>query len=404
MVRYFSAVLIQATGPALMLLLTLLLANELGPVEQGNFLAAKSVFDLLISICIFGFPQSIILEINRNNASRAQLHRYAVRYSLLAVGVTLTLTSIMNTPLIEGLRSMVFLSIGSACVVLAALWRAILITVTDGYRYHLVTTAPTLSLSLVASLYVLLEVNISRNLGPVFLLGGILTLVMTYGVAKPTRLFDESGLTPSLRGLASNGTDAFLLSIAVAGQIYVTYAYLKHEAPPEIAGYFGLAVTVSNMLSFPLQALAPILLNRWSSAKPTLTAINSPKSKTFIAIAAVVAIGIALGVCFTPNVITAGLGKTYVGATYAVQAMIIVSLVSMLQKMGGLKLTASGYIRYNSFVSLGKFAFLLTILQVLTYFSAHVHDWALAAAITWLVAETAALLLTFRKLRLIRLW
>ncbi len=75
---------IQIIGPGLLFLLSLSITHFGGMASQGVFSSGKAWYDLLVSLGVFGLPQSIIVAINRRSASPAYLYR-ATRWYVMGL-------------------------------------------------------------------------------------------------------------------------------------------------------------------------------------------------------------------------------------------------------------------------------------------------------------------------------
>ena len=377
--------------------LTFFLARSLGAVEQGLFFSIKATFDLLVTCFVFGFPQSCILEINYRKASRNSLYRRTICYSLFVLVILSIVLFSWKPAFVRTFGEMLLISFGVSFTVAAFLVRAIYITVDDGPRYSLMTTAPTLFLALTCLLFVAIFNNVSRHVSLIFFLSALGYAWVTYLLARPQRTFLLEGNKPSSRKLLTLGLDAFLLSLSAIGQIFLTYEYLKVYADQTALGFFSVGIVFSNILAFPLQAISPMLLNRWSVRSQGLSRAGFRLPlKLWSAVAALIG-GMFLVMIVLPNAIWIILGAEYRPAILMIQIMVAYTAVTVIQRIASLRLTALGQIRYGAVVSICKLAFVALGLYTLSHQTGLQGRAGEAACVLWLIAELMAAVVTVRK-------
>jgi O-antigen/teichoic acid export membrane protein len=193
------------------------------------------------------------------------------------------------------------------------------------------------------------------------------------------------------------GLDAFMLSLSAIGQIFLTYEYLKEYADQTALGFFSVALAVSNILAFPLQAISPMLLNRWSvrSQGFNLTGFRFPL-KPWTAVAALIG-GMCLVMILLPNAIWIILGAEYRPAILIIQIMVAYTAIAVIQRIANLRLTALGQIRFGAVVSICKLAFVALGLYILSHQTGLQGQAGEAACVLWLIAELMAAVVTVRK-------
>jgi O-antigen/teichoic acid export membrane protein len=377
--------------------LTFFLARSLGAVEQGLFFSIKATFDLLVACFVFGFPQSYVFEINSRKVSRNSLYRLTIYYSLFVLVILSIVLFSWKPHFVRSFGDMLVISFGVSFTVVASLVRAIYITVDDGPRYSLMTTVPTLFLVLTCLLFVAIFNNVSRHVSLIFFLSASGYAWVTYLLAHPQKTFLLEGNKPSSRKLLTLGLDAFLLSLSAIGQIFLTYQYLKVYAVQTDLGFFSVGLTVSNILSFPLQVISPMLLNRWSVRSPGLSraGFRLPLKPLAAATALIGAIFIVMIVL--PKAIWIILGAEYLPAISMIQIMVAYTAVAAIQRIASLRLSAVGQMRYGAVISICKFAFLALGLYTLSNQTGFQERAGEAACVLWLISELMAAVVTVRK-------
>lgn len=381
--------------------LTFFLARGLGALEQGLFFSIKAAFDLLVTCFVFGFPQSSILEINYRKASRNSLYRHTIFYSLLVLVILSALLFSWKPAFVRSFGDVLLISFGVSFTVAAFLVRAIYITVDDGPRYSLMTTAPTLFLALTCLLFVVIFNNVSRHVSLIFFFSALGTAWVTYLLARPKSSFHLQGNKPSSRKLLTMGLDAFMLSLSAIGQIFITYQYLKVYADQTDIGFFSVALAISNILAFPLQAISPMLLNRWSLVNRGLNRVGFRLPIKLWTLFAAFIGGMFLVVIVLPNAIWIILGAEYRPAILMIQIMVAYTAATVIQRIANLRLTALGQIRFGAVLSIFKLAFVALGLYMLSHQTSVLQGQAgEAACVLWLIAELMAAVATVRKMRL----
>src|SRR5690606_20652383 len=91
--KLVTALLIQPVGVGSLFLTIWFLGNYVSIEAQGYFSALKSQIDLLIVLLAFGFPQTVIYQINHAGASRRALVLAAVPYAITASLVLIVASS-----------------------------------------------------------------------------------------------------------------------------------------------------------------------------------------------------------------------------------------------------------------------------------------------------------------------
>ena len=396
---YIKTIVIQSVGPILMSLLTFSMARYLGSAEQGKFFSAKSNYDLIVSCFVFGFPQSIILEINHKGASRKIIYDHTILYGLFVFAALIITLKLLKPDFTHSFADEFLFSLSVSLIVIAYLWRAIFVTVDDGVKYSLVTTMPTFLLALSCLFFALTNSNVSSYTNEIFFCCAAGTVYATYLFVRPRYSFLKEGNKPSQKLLLTRGVDAFLLSLSVTAQIFLTYQYLQNTTDNYTMGYFSVALATSNILAFPLQALSPIFLNRWSSMNAGDTAIKYSRLKILWPILIILSGVIYAASALIPKVLIFIAGPEFEGAFIMIQIMVIYTAVLIVQRIATLKLVAIGNIRFGTVVAIGRISIVSVVLFMMSDLGKQSGQVGDLVCLVWLSAEIIATFATLLRVK-----
>lgn len=396
--RLLLTVALHSLSPALLFGLSVVIARWWGPAEQGGFVAAKAWLDVLVAMGCFGFPQSVMLAINRDDASRSRLYldasKYALALPLLMVPVAMWTQSGHAATFIGALA----FAIGAMGIVLSNIWRAILLTVTDGLRFNLITIVPAFALTLSVSV-VLLNANTALGQSMAFACAasGVLTFVFSVFIFPPSEVRRMTGRPPAYRALATNGADVFVQAAAMALQTFVCYSILSKATGLAEVGRFSIALMAFQACLMPLQMVSPLIFNRWSR-RPGHAALDAGREILRRLSFAVIGF-IAAVIAVMPWAVPALLGPQFEASVPAAQIALVAVYPAFVGRIAGLRLAAIGGLRPNSLSALVRgvvtIGSLWSTVQLLT--DTHI---AVAAAVCWLLGEVAAAVVLVVSLRI----
>lgn len=392
--RLIQAIALQSCGPLLLLALSVSISRFFGPLEQGIFISLKSWADVLIAIGCFGFPQSVIIAINRHDSAEKSLYVatpvYAAMFVPIFIAICYFFGATKNLPFVE----IFVVVIGIACIVLVNIWRGILLTIEDGFRFHLITALPTTMLVAVVAVGLSWGLSLKTSLPYFYVACGLITLGFGY-LIFPWRMVKKlSGKPINFWQLIVNGGDVFIQGLSNTLQIYFCFAWLRHVDGLASVGYFSMALVALNAFGFPLQSIAPMILNRWSK-QGDRQALHSGAKEMRKAILFVALISIA-SILVTPLAAVQILGPSFAHAVPAIQIMLLAIMPLLVFRLASLRLVAVGQFRFNSFIVVAR-SFLLICLLYLAGLQLNGGQPATIAAVCWVVVEVlAAIVISYR--------
>ncbi len=393
--RYLSAIALQSCGPLLLLALSTAIARLAGPAEQGAFVSAKAWFDVLLAIGCFGFPQSIVIAINREGTSPRCLYTLAVKYAI-ALFAPLTLVSYFFAQVLEhSILLSALMALGATCVALVNIWRGVLLPLNDGGRFHLITALPSISLALVTSTFIGLRFSLSHAMPLIYSISGGVALLVGYVVFPWGAVKERAGSVPRVRALLLNGADVFVQALSFSLQSYVCFSWLQLRGGLVEAGYFGISLLILNAFGFPLQAIAPMIMNKWSkiSGRSSGLAKNPAVKGGGIILLLIILLVVLSAPWFVPRI----WGGAFYEAVPAVQIMSLAVVPMTLLRLCSIRLAAMGMFRFNSLAAIARcLGFVILVL----IFNAGVPGIKASAlfAIAWLLAETITAMISIRKI------
>ncbi|GAA4358682.1 hypothetical protein GCM10023165_53870 [Variovorax defluvii] len=392
--NYLRAITVQSLGPLSLLALSVAVSRWFGAEQQGAFIAAKSLADVLIAVGCFGFPQSVVLSINRYKASPKRLYVWTPTYVLLATPLLVCATYLLAPPEAMNVGSALLLSLGSAGCIVVGIWRGILLTIDDGIRFHLITAAQSFLLAVATTMILATQHALNTGMPLAYFLCGILTLSLGYFLLPWPTVRLLNGCSPSPRQLVSHGADAFIQALSGTLQVFLCVRWIGSYNGPAEAGHFSMALVALNAVAFPVQAIAPLILNRWSRGGDR-DALNAGRDKLKNATLGAVATCVLL-VMIMPPLVPWVLGPAFDAGVTTVQIMIAALVPTFLLRIGGLRLSAAGNFRFLSIVVLLRCFSLVVVLAVARWlFDA---QGAAAAALCWLLVESMAALAVVMKI------
>ncbi|HZW21415.1 hypothetical protein [Noviherbaspirillum sp.] len=386
--KFLTTITIQSFGSGAIFLTVFFIARILGPDEQGRFSEVKAFVDLLVVGLLLGLPQSFIYGINRLHIARGQLSRWSMKYGAVAIFlVTVPLWIVpfeqLNFLPIGKLRfsDTLFLALAVAGLIVHGLLRGILLTADDGWRFSFITILP--ALFLFTAITLLLGTN---WFDPIlaYAIAGSLSAIVTIRYSRPF-LSELSHNSLPWKNLLSNGSTTFVQSIVMAMQPVLTISLLRRAGGGyDDVAFFSLAAYIYQASILPLTMVAPLLFNRWSSAKTTDDVAVDLKTLAWPLIVIVISVGVAWQLA--PFLIPVIFGSSYAGATRSIQLILL-----------GVPFMYIGYVGMPALMAIGKFRVnaMMVIVRLITcaltlFFLLIAYpgdDRSEQAAVAWTTAE-----------------
>ena len=385
--KFLQAVLIQALAPLLLLGLAVLISRFLGPADQGAFAFAKSWFDLLVVIGCFGFPQSFVIAINRDATSRKILYKATLIYAVCLLPIFFIASLVFGGKLTNTGLLAIAISMGAACVVLVNLWRGILLTIDDGLRFQAITMLPTIFLVAVVSVCAYAGFSLLTAMPYFYTAIGSFALITAYFIIPWGSVKNLQGSRPNAGKLIKNGVEVFVQALAMSLQGFICLSWLKHGANLAEVGYFSMALVLINACIFPLQAVAPMVLNAWSKGSEG-QALHSGKAAILKATLFLTMLSAAIA-ALIPYLAPIVLGQKFVNAVPAMQVAVLGLVPAFLYRMDSLRLSAASHFQFNSIVAAIR-CLLFIALIFGSVMIPNVSITALTAATCWVLAEISA--------------
>jgi O-antigen/teichoic acid export membrane protein len=392
--NYLRAITVQSLGPISLLALSVCVSRWFGADQQGAFISVKSLADVLIAVGCFGFPQSVVLSINRYKASPKWLYVLTPIYVALVTPLLVCATYLLAPAAAIGFGPALLLSLGAAGCIVVGIWRGILLTIDDGFRFHLITAAQSLHLALATTVILATHHSLDAGMPLAYFLCGTLTLGLGCLVLPWATVRRLNGCSPSPRQLVTHGADAFVQALSGTLQVFLCVNWIGQNGGLAEAGRFSMALVALNALAFPLQAVAPLILNRWSRGDGT-DALNAGRGKLKNAAFGVTAM-CALLVLVMPLLFPWVLGPAFEPGVATVQVMVTALVPMFLLRIGSLRLAAAGDFRFMSVVALLRcMSLVLMLASVRWVFDA---QGATPAALCWLLTESISALAVVTKI------
>ncbi|ADU38848.1 hypothetical protein [Variovorax paradoxus] len=385
--KYIAAIFLQALAPLMLLGFSLVIAHSQGVDAQGAFAAAKSWFDLLVAFGCFGFPQSSILAINREGASPNWLFRASIFYSCVLIAFFGACSYFFQKNLSPNTALALSVGIGASSAVLVNIWRGVALTLEDGLHFHLITVLPTVSFLLIASIGVLGGASLKEDMALLYGVTAVVLVPAAYLVFPRKKLAQAKGTVPRIGPLITSGTEVFLQAISNVFQMFFCLWLLRKVFGLEQVGYFSLCLMLVNAFAFPLQALSPIILNKWSKHADNRALVSGARLGNLILIGLFFLMGLfSFGIPYAIEIF--GSGK-FVHAAPAMQVAVFILIPTLALRMDGLRLSATGNLRFNSILTIAKCTIFALSFFAVTL-SAEEENGARAAMFCWLFAEVLA--------------
>ena len=385
--RYFQAIFLQALAPLSLLLFSLFLTRQVGIGSQGAFASAKSWVDVLIVAGCFGFPQSTILAINKDGASAKWIYKAAAIYAAVLVPLFALASMVLQQNIATHAAAAISIGFGAAAAVLANIWRAVLLTIDDGIRFHLITALPTFSLIVSSSIGFFYGYGVDGYIAYFYGATALIILPAVYCLLPWEKVKQGDGKRPSLRRLVMNGSDVFVQGLSGVLQAYICLWYLGYTYDMNEVGYFSITLLFINAFAFPLQAISPMILNRWSKRSERNPLRAGSKELNLLLL-------VMLGVLMCVSVVLAVFPlEKYIGATAKIIGQMSVAIFILIPnislRVDSLRMTAIGNLRFNSLVAMSKCVLFSVALVVMAH-STNSSEGAKIAMICWLLAEVVA--------------
>lgn len=353
---------------------------------QGQFSTTKSLFDLLVAVGSFGFPQSVILAINKDKTSRLQLYKNGITYSIFAyiffIIIVVGLSYWVNIELYEYF----ILGMGAACLVLYNIIRGVLLTIDDGFVFNIVTVAPAVFLSATVGLYFIwmLEVEFVYLVWA-FLISSVMTLILSVRIICGKNINSYIGVAPSYRKLIVNGMDVFVQSGAMSMQTYLFFMFINKYNSNVEAGYFGIALTIYQACLLPLQMVSPMFINTLSKQGEGVSLVYAQHTEKRIFI---ILIGfVSVGVLIIPFVIDFLMGEQYKSAIMATQICLLAVIPGVAIRVTALRLASIGFFRINAFAAILRLCIAIFTLFCISNSGLNYLNGSIVAAISLFASE-----------------
>lgn len=392
--KFATTIVVQSIGPAALFFSVWLIAQQLGVEAQGQFAAVKSLLELLTACLLFGLPQSFVFGINKLQIERNQLVRWIIGYGAaitLITGVLFWTVRMMQWSAFDlggsGANSDIYLAFAVAGTVTYGLLRGVYLTISDGWRFSVLTISPALILSCITFVAIVTD---HFNAVKIYALTGLLSaLAAIFFLRAHTVLANY----PSLpwRPLLENGGAVFMQGLLSAAQPYLTLAFLRyHTVNYTDVAYFSLAMYVYQAGVIPLTMVAPILYSRWTSAST-----SNKKAEELIqllwGLIPVIAL-VAVAWIAAPWMLAIAFGESYERALPTIRIMIATVPLFYLVQVGAPVLMSMGLFRIN--VVLVASRLVVCVVSLITLLYVYPAERAQMAAWSWLVAESVTALFT----------
>lgn len=382
--KLITALLIQPIGVGSLFLTVWYLGNFVSIETQGYFSALKSQIDLLTVLLAFGFPQTVIYQINNAGVSRRVLVLAAFPYAAMA-GVILIVAC---SDWLPGLKHLWSQSLWATPTVIATvgvlvfhrLVRGIFVTIHDGWRFSVITIAPMVILMVLA---VSTSEVTHEHLQRAYLYSAIASVLIMLWLMRNGC---SPGNSPDWGALWSTGLPIFLQGLAMALQPVIAFLWIKQNAEGLTgAAHFSLGLYAYSAGILPITMVAPILFNRWSSNKPHAVLKGLKRVVTLAVV--LIPVMILMGVIVKP-VLMWVFDSSYQQATVSIRLMLLAIPFAFITLFSMPAFMAMGKFQINA-----SLAFFRLLVMIAVFFctnklglTQHASTPELVA-ISWLTAE-----------------
>lgn len=393
------AIVVQSVGPLTLFLSIWIIARKLGVEVQGQFAAVKSLVELMVACLLFGLPQSFVFGVNKLEINRGDLVRWILCYSLIValfIRFVIWIARVFGWALVEidggGKNNEFYLIIAVTGMVVFGLLRGVYLTVTDDWRFSLLTISPTIILAFV----VFISINLRYfDAVKIYALTGLLSALISIYFLKD--YIAHAPNKPMPWGLLlNNGSAVFFQSIFLAIQPYLTLTFLQNNAAnfTDVA-YFSLAMYVYQAGVIPLTMVAPILYSRWTRT----TSSNDQAAEVIQLLWGIIPVItlVVLAWLIAPWMLTIIFGQDYVDAVPIVRIMIATIPLLYVVQVGAPVMMSMGLFKTNLLIVMSRLAVCAILLTILHY--TYSGQRGQMAAWSWLAAEGCAAIFTAKSLR-----
>ncbi|HSN31664.1 MAG TPA: hypothetical protein VLU41_03190 [Ideonella sp.] len=270
-----ASVAIQSLGAGATFAVGIAIALLQGPEAQGRYGLARSTVDLLLSLALFGLPQSMVHALNQLGTSASALEAWSLRYALTLLLLSLLITlglawsgaadsllpAWLDSPL--ALLALLVCAIGW---VLQGLQRVIVLCRASAVRFGWLSVTP--ALTLLCTVAALLALG-SQRYELALAASGLSSALLGAWQLRRLRAAPQwaRGGSVPWRTLWTTGTHAFAQSAAIALQPWLSFVLLRQQgASVGEVGQFVFAAYVYQAFVLPAGFVAPLLMARVSAA------------------------------------------------------------------------------------------------------------------------------------------
>lgn len=241
-----------------MLLTLLLLANELGPVPQGQFSKVKAEVEFIAALVMLGFPQSLFFFMQSGRMTLASSRRWCAWVGC-AAGVGGVLFGSGRA------TESAFVVVAMAAATAAFAWHGTLrgvVLATAGTRtFNITTTFPQVFLLAFAIGAVWAGALSTFASAVAFALA--FTAGSLLGLKPSTTRPEASAHSPRLREVVMFGLTAGVAALGVPCTTFVLVHAVDRALGASALGVFALSLTIAQGVLVPLNYVVPLLFKRW---------------------------------------------------------------------------------------------------------------------------------------------
>jgi O-antigen/teichoic acid export membrane protein len=331
------SLVLQGTGAASILLVTLWLGVSLGPEVQGGFSRLKSEIEFVAALAMFGLPQALFFYVKSNQLSGVAALRWAWGSALVAVLIGCCYGAVQHAQ--RGGGFVLLLSMAIAAGVAHGQLRALLLVLKRTEWFNVLTALPQILMLAGVALY-LTSGMVCNSWSWVVLFAVSYAAAAMCAGWRLQRHMTMMPPTPAIAGwreLGRYGFASWLTAVLSTAAILLAQHGVDVRLGPAALGQFTMAMTLLQIPLTPINYAVPLLFRRWMERS------GAHDSRRWAAALFVVLLGLAAVVCLASLWWSdLWLGRAYDGTTQALAVLLVGAGAEAATRMLAVQASAAG--------------------------------------------------------------